>query len=46
MPAPQADEIFAIAESHHGYFTSAQGKTEGFRQNAITLMARRGRSNG
>lgn len=42
MPATKDEELFALAEPQHGYFTSAQAKVAGLLQNTLTHMARRG----
>jgi predicted transcriptional regulator of viral defense system len=42
MPATKDEELLALAEPQHGYFTSAQAKNAGLIQNTLTHMARRG----
>jgi len=42
MPATKQEQIYALAEPQHGYFTSAQAKADGLLQNTLTAMARRG----
>lgn len=42
VPVAKDQELYALAESQHGYFTSAQAKAAGLLQNTLTHMARRG----
>jgi predicted transcriptional regulator of viral defense system len=42
MPATKQEQIYALAEPQHGYFTSAQAKADGLLQNTLTAMANRG----
>lgn len=42
MPATKKEQIYALAEPQHGFFTSAQAKADGLLQNTLTAMARRG----
>ncbi len=42
MPVSITGQVYALAESQHGYFTSAQAKAGGLRPNTLVAMARRG----
>lgn len=42
MPVTKDEEVYALAEPQHGYFTSAQAKAAGLIQNTLTMMAHRG----
>jgi len=42
VPVTKQEQIYALAEPQHGYFTSAQAKADGLLQNTLTAMARRG----
>ena len=42
MPVTKDEEVYALAEPQHGYFTSAQAKAAGLIQNTLTKMAHRG----
>lgn len=42
MAVPKTEQIYRLAEPQHGYFTSAQAKTDGLDHRTLATMARRG----